>query len=87
MFKQTKTKFCDLGENNLFAALDCFFAKQEWQLVFIENEDYDSSGYQVFFGNGIKVDNLFEYAFPCLLDKDCLIEWAQNFYESHMDLH
>lgn len=37
-------------------------------------------GYQVFFGTGVQVDNLYEYGFPYLCDKDELLAFAKKFY-------
>ena len=41
-------------------------------------------GYQVYFGKGVQVDNLFEYGFPHLYDAEMVISFAEDFYKRHI---
>ena len=56
--------FEELLPSTVGAALDAHFSEQGWELQLWHVGE--SSGYQVFFGTGVQVDNLYEYGFPYL---------------------
>lgn len=75
-------QFCDLIPGPVGQELDAHFKNKNWELQSWDTGS--SSGYQVFFGEGVQVDNLFEYGFPYLYEKDELLTFAQDFYEKHL---
>lgn len=62
--------------------LDKHFAKNNWALV--RRTVHGDIGYQVYFGKGVQVDNLFEYGFPNLYDEEMVISFAEDFYKRHI---
>lgn len=63
----------ELGHN-----LDSYFKNNAWELQ--EWSSDSKAGYQVFFGAGVQVDNLYEYGFPYLYDKEEVRSFANNFF-------
>lgn len=59
--------------------IDAYFMEHGWKLLRIENGQ--SAGYQVFFGEGVQVDNHFEWGFSHFLEKDQLLSFAEGFYQ------
>ena len=75
-------KFSDLLPGTIGKELDLFFEKNNWVLQSWKADK--TQGYQVFFGEGVQVDNNYEYGFPYLFEKDELITFANNFYVGHI---
>lgn len=75
-------KFASLIPGPIGESLDRHFAEQGWVLE--RRAVGDDTGYQVFFGEGVQVDNLHEYGFPYLYDKPMLLIFAKVFYERHI---
>lgn len=71
-------KFSTLVPGVMGDALDSLFEKNNWTLQFWNNDK--STGYQVYFGEGVQVDNLYEYGFPYLYDKDDVLAFAKDFF-------
>ena len=71
--------FASLLPEPMGSALDDHFKKNGWELQAWDNGKVQ--GYQVFFGDGVQVDNSYEYGFPYLYDKDELLAFAEGFYE------
>lgn len=65
------------GEKGEF--LDALFEKEGWQLQLVYGTD-GGTGYQLFLGKGVQVDNYWEYAFPHLFELEHVIDHAENFY-------
>ena len=59
--------------------LDALFRQRGWQLQRCTPEG-GNSGYQVYFGSGVQVDNHYEYGFPYLYGRDELVAFAYDFY-------
>ena len=83
--ENTKMNKCECKFSELIAGpigdkLDLHFNKNGWKLE--RWEEGETSGYQVFFGKNVQVDNQFEYGFPYLFDKEEVIAFAKNFYEN-----
>lgn len=51
-------------------ALDELFKKEKWKLVKAYDDYSKEIGYQLYFGEGIQVDNNYEYGFPYLLNRE-----------------
>lgn len=81
-FEVQPIKFSDLLLGTIGKELDVFFEKNNWELQSWKNAQ--TQGYQVFFGEGVQVDNNYEYGFPYLFEKDELIGFANHFYEGHV---
>jgi len=73
--------FQDVFPGPVGEAIDGYFKERGWELQ-IWYTDTDS-GYQVYFGAGVQVDNLYEYGFPYLLQQDELLAFALGFYTTH----
>lgn len=74
--------FSKLIPSPIGKALDEHFAKNNWALV--RRTVHGDIGYQVYFGKGVQVDNLFEYGFPHLYDEEMVISFAEDFYKRHI---
>lgn len=70
--------FSELVGGKMGDDLDAHFKNKAWELQEWTNDS--STGYQVFFGTGVQVDNLYEYGFPYLYDKEELVSFARDFY-------
>lgn len=80
--QKIECKFEHLMPGFIGHELDVHFAKNGWKLE--RWEAPNSSGYQVFFGENVQVDNNFEYGFPYLFDKEEVIAFAEDFYERNL---
>jgi len=78
-------KFSDLLPDPAGAALDAHFDRNGWELQLWDNGE--SSGYQVFFGKGVQVDQHMEYGFPYLYGADELLAFALEFYQKRLAGH
>lgn len=72
--------FSELIPGSIGESLDAHFAKRGWKLLTRQTGSDGASGYQVFFGEGVQVDNLYEYGFPYLYDKEELLSFARDFF-------
>ena len=80
--EKIERKFSELCEGEQFEAVDRYFLEQGWKLeLWKEENDF---GYQVFFGEGVQVDNYYEYGFPYLFAKEEVIGFAEEFYKTHV---
>jgi len=73
-----KELFYDILPLPVGAALDKHFEQKGWELQFL------GGGYQIFFGVGVQVDNLYEYGFPHLYSKEDLVTFAMEYYHKHL---
>lgn len=80
--KREVVLFASLLPEPMGTALDGHFKKNGWELQAWDNGKVQ--GYQVFFGDGVQVDNSYEYGFPYLYDKDELLAFAEGFYDRHI---
>ena len=58
--------------------LDAYLAINGWQLQAWLDENHHLVGYQLYYGEGVQVDNQYEYGFPHLLDLEDLIVTLSN---------
>ena len=72
--------FSELIPGSIGERLDTHFAKRGWKLVTRQSGSDGAAGYQVFFGEGVQVDNRYEYGFPYLYDREELLSFARDFY-------
>ena len=75
-------KFSQLLPDPIGSALDTHFQRNGWELQLWSNDEY--SGYQVFFGKGVQVDQHMEYGFPHLYETEDLLAFSQAFYDSRL---
>jgi len=73
-----KVHFTDIMPHPMGRALDKDFSKRNWTLQLWCNGQ--TEGYQVYFGKAVQVDNLYEYGFPHLYEKEDLVAFAENYY-------
>lgn len=78
IFKIKPIRFSDVFPGATSDALDAHFKEQGWELQVWDTAS--GPGYQVYFGEGVQVDNLYEYGFPHLFEKEDLRAFAENFY-------
>lgn len=71
-------KFSEILDSEKGDFIDSVFEEEGWELQLIK--DSDQPYYQVFFGRGVQVDNLYEYGFPHLYELDQVIGFAEDFY-------
>ena len=62
--------------------IDKFFEKSGWKLLRTKDDDY----YQLYFGKNVKVDNMREYGFPYLLDKENTKVALESFINYRLEL-
>lgn len=72
-------KFSDFMVPAIGRFMDDYFEKEGWELQYVKG-DCGCTGYQVFFGSGVQVDNNYEYGFPYLYDCDEVVAFAEYFY-------
>jgi len=77
--------FSELIPGSIGESLDAYFAKRGWKLLTRPLGADGAAGYQVFFGEGVQVDNRYEYGFPYLYDKEELLSFARGFYARNAD--
>lgn len=75
-------KFANMLPGYMGKQLDSHFENNGWQLQKWDNGK--DVGYQVYFGTGVQVDNLYEYGFPYLYDQEELLLFAESFYDKHI---
>lgn len=75
-------KFANLIPGPVGETLDKHFAERGWALE--RRTDSGEVGYQVYFGSGVQVDNLYEYGFPHLYDEEMTVAFAVDFYNRHI---
>lgn len=75
-------KFASIIPGPVGESIDKHFAERGWALE--RRTVGDDTGYQVFFGTGVQVDNLHEYGFPYLYDEQMTIAFAEAFYKRHI---
>lgn len=78
---KTAILFKDVFPGAVSEAVDSYFKEKGWELQIWQTTS--GLGYQVFFGAGVQVDNLYEYGLSYLYDKDELLCFMQNFYALH----
>ena len=73
-FTKTAVRFTDIAQADpgRAAMLDKHFELNSWQLQRWENGE--SSGYNIYFGEGVQVDNHYEYLSPYLLEEGELLD-------------
>lgn len=76
--KKESVLFASLLPESIGTEIDLYFKKNGWTLLACEIDE--AKGYQVFFGAGVQVDNLYEYGFPYLYDNNELMAFAKDFY-------
>lgn len=77
-----KWSFSQIIPGPLGESMDEYFAKKNWSLI--RRKVGSDIGYQVYFGKGVQVDNLYEYGFPCLYDNEMVISFAEDFYKRNI---
>lgn len=78
-----KAQFAILLPNTSIGnAVDNYFARHGWSLYTVSNGR--DEGYQVYFGKGVQVDNLFEWGLPHLYDEAEIIRFGNEFFFSHV---
>ena len=75
-------RFSDIMNPAIGAFMDEYFKKEGWELQLVKAYGGNGSGYQVFFGPGVQVDNHYEYGFSYLYELEDVIAFAENFYDS-----
>lgn len=75
-------KFADFMNLAIGTFMDEHFKKEGWELQLVKAYGGNGSGYQVFFGPGVQVDNHYEYGFSYLYELEDVIAFAENFYDS-----
>lgn len=73
-------KFSSLCPEPVGSGIDQHFENNNWKLLCFDKDDF--TGYQVFFGEDVQVDNNYEYGFPYLYEEDELLAFANEFYEN-----
>ena len=74
--------FSEVVLGNMARALDEHFDKNGW--VLLKTTDDDKDGFQVYFGEGVQVDNSFEFGFPYLYDREEVTGFAEHFYDTRL---
>ena len=77
-------KFSEIIEGEVGEYIDRILEEEKWELQYLQNGE--SEGYQLFLGEGVYVDNRFEYGFPYLYELDDVISFAEHFYEYRQSL-
>lgn len=77
-----KWSFSQIIPGPLGESMDEYFAKNNWSLI--RRKVGSDIGYQVYFGKGVQVDNLYEYGFPYLYDNEMVISFAEDFYKRNI---
>lgn len=73
-----KTSFVSIFRNHMARVVDAIFGREGWQLQAWGCGCFTS--YQVYFGEGVGVDNHYEYGFSYLYDTEELCGWMESFY-------
>lgn len=82
-FKKRVITFSELLGDANGNNLDSYFKNNAWELQEWTNDS--TTGYQVFFGPGVQVDNLYEYGFPYLYDKEDIRSFAISFFDKFVE--
>jgi hypothetical protein len=77
-------KFSEIMEGEKGEYIDKILEEEKWELQILQNGDCE--GYQLFLGEGIQVDNQFEYGFPHLYELDDVLAFAEQFYDYRKSL-
>lgn len=80
--KIRRVHFSDMLPSPMGSVLDRHFANKGWELQSWGNGQTEE--YHVCFGDGVQVDNLYDYGFPHLHDKESLLAFAKNYYDKKL---
>ena len=80
--KIRRVHFSDMLPSPMGSVLDRHYANKGWKLQLWSNGQ--AEGYQVYFGDGVQVDNLYEYGFPHLYDEESLLAFAEGYYDKKL---
>lgn len=65
--------------------LEKILEKEKWKLIKYVDEYSEEIGYQLYFGDGVQVDNNYEYGFPHLLNKEDTYKELERFINYRME--